>query len=158
MRALIRERMRGIGYTLAGEWGAQLSHWRCNRLGATGKASPLLLQANGRRASNIGRIDTRMTRRCHLAASELMQSAKGMDVEELMPGFIRPGGVVVTHMPRGGRLTIVFSRALRARSASGESYARVARASARHPCGAEMTPFRAEDCPTRVACVFAVRR
>lgn len=69
---------------------ARPSHWRCNRLGATGKASPLLLQANGRWASNIGRIDTRMTRKCHLAASELMQTAKGLDAEELiMLGFVQ---------------------------------------------------------------------
>ena len=91
MRALIRGRMRALGWTDASEWGASHS---C-RIGgatdlvATGQASPLLLQAEGRWASDVGRIYERMTRRCHLAASTLMQSARGRDVEELLPGFVQ---------------------------------------------------------------------
>ena len=41
----------------------------------------------GRWASNIGRIYARMTRRSQLAASGLMQTARGRDLEELFPGF-----------------------------------------------------------------------
>lgn len=90
MRALIRERMRAIGYTRAKEWGAHSCRiGGATDLVATGKASPLLLQAKGRWASDIGRIYARMTRRCHLAASELMQRAKGRDVEELLPNFVQ---------------------------------------------------------------------
>ena len=57
--------------------------------GATdlGDTSPLLLQAKGRWASDIGRIYARMTRRAHLAASALMHKAKGCDLEELLPEF-----------------------------------------------------------------------
>ena len=90
MRELVRERMRSIGYTEACEWGSHSCRvGGATDLVSTGKASPLLLQAKGRWASDIGRIYARMTRRCHLAASELMQSAKGRDVEELVPGFVQ---------------------------------------------------------------------
>lgn len=90
MRALIRSRMHSIGFTEASDWGSHSCRiGGATDLVATGKASPLLLQAKGRWASDIGRIYARMTRRCHLAASELMQSAKGRDVEELMPGFVQ---------------------------------------------------------------------
>lgn len=90
MRALIRARMSAIGSGEPKDWGAH----SCRIGGATDlvsteKASPLLLQAKSRWASDIGRIYARMTRRCHLAASELMQAAKGRDVEELMPGFVQ---------------------------------------------------------------------
>ena len=90
MRSLIRQRMRSIGYATASDWGAHSCRiGGATDLVATGKASPLLLQAKGRWASDIGRIYARMTRRCHLAASELMQSAKGRDVEELLPDFVQ---------------------------------------------------------------------
>lgn len=58
-------------------------------LAATGKASPILLQAKGRWASDIGQIYARMTRRCQLlaASEQLMQSAKGRDLEQLFPAF-----------------------------------------------------------------------
>lgn len=82
--------MRDIGYTTAADWG---SH-SCRKGGATdlvatGKASPLLLQTTDRWSSNVVRIEARMTRRWHLAALEVMQAAKGRDVEELMPGFVQ---------------------------------------------------------------------
>ena len=58
-------------------------------LASTGKCSPVLLQAKGRWGSDIGRIYARMTRRSQLAASKLMQSAKGRDIEELIPNFVQ---------------------------------------------------------------------
>lgn len=90
MRSLVRERMHAIGYVVSKEWGAHSCRiGGATDLVSTGKASPLLLQAKGRWASDIGRIYARMTRRCHLAASELMQKAKGRDVEELFPDFVQ---------------------------------------------------------------------
>ena len=90
MRDVIRRRMAGIGHGDSSDWGAHSCRiGGATDLVATGKASPLLLQAKGRWASDIGRIYARMTRRCHLAASELMQSAKGRDVEELFPSFVQ---------------------------------------------------------------------
>lgn len=72
-RDMIRERMAGIGHDVPSDWGAHSCHiGGATDLVTTGKASPLLLQAKGRWASDIGRIYARMTRRCHLAASELM--------------------------------------------------------------------------------------
>ena len=54
-------------------------------------ASPLLLQAKGRWAGDLGRIYARMTRRSQLAASRTMMRAKlGKDLEELFPGFVQP--------------------------------------------------------------------
>ena len=52
-------------------------------------ASPALLQAKGRWATDIGRIYARMTRRAQLAASEPMQMRGGRDLEELCPGFVQ---------------------------------------------------------------------
>ena len=46
-------------------------------LASTGQASELLLQAKGPWQSDIGRIYARMTRRMHLAVSELMHKARG---------------------------------------------------------------------------------
>ena len=57
---------------------------------ATGEVSELLLQARGRWSSDIARIYARMTRRAHLAASDLMFSARGRDLEELIPDFVEP--------------------------------------------------------------------
>ena len=59
---------------------------------ATGQLSQLLLQAKGRWQSDIGRIYARMTRRAHLAASELMHHARGRDLEELLPAFTQAAG------------------------------------------------------------------
>ena len=54
-------------------------------------ASPLLLQAKGRWAGDLGRIYARMTRRGQLAASRKMMRARvGRDLEELFPGFVQP--------------------------------------------------------------------
>ena len=57
---------------------------------ATGKASQLLLEARGRWSSDVAAIYARMTRRMHLAASDLMFQAKGRDLEELIPEFVQP--------------------------------------------------------------------
>ena len=51
-------------------------------------AIPVLLQAKGRWASDVGKIYARMTRRAHLAASDLMFTrSTGRDLEEIMPDF-----------------------------------------------------------------------
>ena len=54
---------------------------------ATGGCSEVLLAAKGRWGSDIGKIYARMTRRAQLAASKLMQSARGRDLEELIPTY-----------------------------------------------------------------------
>ena len=52
-------------------------------------ASPVLLQAKGRWASDIGRIYARMTQSSQLAASVAMQRrGGGRDMEELLAGFV----------------------------------------------------------------------
>jgi len=85
MRALVRLRVRQLGYTNPFEWGAHSCRiGGATDLTSTGHVSPLLLQAKGRWASDIGQIYSRMTRRAQLAASELMYAAKGRDLEELL--------------------------------------------------------------------------
>ena len=88
LRELVRARMRDIGYNNRNEWGAHsMRIGGATDLASTGDTSPLLLQARGRWASDIGQIYARMTRRCQLAASGLMQKARGRDLEELLPDF-----------------------------------------------------------------------
>jgi len=90
LRELVRARAKSIGYTVRSEWGAHSARiGGATDLASTGDASPLLLQARGRWASDIGRIYARMTRRCQLAASGLMQKARGRDLEELLPEFVQ---------------------------------------------------------------------
>lgn len=91
MRRLIRTRVQELGYEQPEEWGAH----SCRIGGATdlvaaGDVSPLLLQAKGRWGSDIGRIYARMTRRSQLAASRLMQKARGRDFEEIYASFVQP--------------------------------------------------------------------
>jgi len=70
------------------QWGAHSPRvGGATDLCATGKSSAVLLQAKGRWASDIGKIYARMTWRMQLAASRLMQTARGRDIEELMPEF-----------------------------------------------------------------------
>ena len=57
-------------------------------LTAQGGCSQLILEGKGRWSSDIGRIYTRMTRRMQLAASDMMHTARGRDLEELMPEFV----------------------------------------------------------------------
>ena len=58
---------------------------------ADGGGSPLLLQAKGRWASDIGKIYARMTLRAQLSASKLMQKGKGSrDLEDIFPDFTQP--------------------------------------------------------------------
>lgn len=91
MRMLVRLRMQQLGYEEPKQWGAHSCRiGGATDLVATGKASAVLLQAKGRWASDIGKIYARMTRRCQLAASELMQAARGRDLEELLPEFVQP--------------------------------------------------------------------
>lgn len=91
MRSLIRQRMKDLGFRHPRQWGAQSCRiGGATDLASTGKASQLLLQAKGRWSSDIGKIYARMTRRCQLAASRLMQRASGRDIEELLPDFTQP--------------------------------------------------------------------
>ena len=88
LRALVQKRAASLGYADSRQWGAHsLRIGGATDLASTGEASQLLLQAKGRWASDIGKIYARMTRRSQLAASALMQKARGRDLEELLPGF-----------------------------------------------------------------------
>ncbi|KAL1503442.1 hypothetical protein AB1Y20_011930 [Prymnesium parvum] len=87
MRALIRLRVRQLGYPDPHEWGAHSCRiGGATDLTSTGRVSPLLLQAKGRWASDIGQIYSRMTRRAQLAASELMYAAKADGVAAHLRG------------------------------------------------------------------------
>lgn len=91
MRGCIRRRMEALGYSEASRWGAHSCRiGGATDLVATGRASQVLLQAKGRWASDVGRIYARMTRKGQIAASRLMQDARGRDLEELLPGFVQP--------------------------------------------------------------------
>lgn len=91
MRQCVRRRMTALGYGNESEWGAHSCRiGGATDLMATGQASQLLLQAKGRWASDVGKIYARMTRNGQIAASKLMQSARGRDLEELLPGFVQP--------------------------------------------------------------------
>lgn len=91
MRKLVRLRMKQLGYAKPNQWGAESCRiGGATDLASTGRASQLLLQAKGRWSSDIGKIYARMTRRCQLAASRLMQRAVGRDIEEIMPDFTQP--------------------------------------------------------------------
>lgn len=91
MRKLVKERMRQLGYEQSAHWGAHSCRiGGATDLAAAGNTSPLLLQAKGRWAGDIGRIYARMTRRGQIAASKLMQKAKGKDLEEIFGDFAQP--------------------------------------------------------------------
>ena len=88
LREFTRDCAGMLGHKERTQWGAHSARiGGATDLASTGKASQLLLQAKGRWASDIGRIYARMTRRNQLAASRLMQRAKGRDLEELIPGY-----------------------------------------------------------------------
>lgn len=91
MRALVKERMVQLGYDHPEHWGAHSCRiGGATDVAATGNTSPLLLQAKGRWAGDIGRIYARMTRRGQIAASKLMQKARGRDLEEILGDFVQP--------------------------------------------------------------------
>ena len=91
LRKTTRSMAALLGYTTSSEWGAHSARiGGATDLAATGKASELVLKAKGRWASDIGAIYARMTARSLLAASQLMQKARGRDLEELMPDFVQP--------------------------------------------------------------------
>lgn len=91
MRGLVKARMAELGHTVSADWGAHSCRiGGATDLVATGRASPLLLQAKGRWSCDIGRIYARMTRRSQLAASDLMQEGRGRDLEELLGDFVQP--------------------------------------------------------------------
>eukprot|EP00327_Prymnesium_parvum_P009739 CAMPEP_0184391484 /NCGR_PEP_ID=MMETSP0007-20130409/14136_1 /TAXON_ID=97485 /ORGANISM="Prymnesium parvum, Strain Texoma1" /LENGTH=183 /DNA_ID=CAMNT_0026741611 /DNA_START=76 /DNA_END=628 /DNA_ORIENTATION=+ len=92
LRTLVRRRMRALGERNLDEWGAHSCRiGGATDLGSSKGASPLLLQARGRWASDIGKIYNRMTRQALLAASKMMYGApKGRDLEEIFPDFAQP--------------------------------------------------------------------
>ena len=88
MRATVQRYAQLIGQGTAAQWGAHSPRiGGATDLAATDKCSPALLAAKGRWASDIGNIYARMTRKSQLAASRLMQTARGRDLEELLPQF-----------------------------------------------------------------------
>ena len=97
-RPLTTERFRALNkrYARLLGWDPKQAGAHTPRIGgaaeyvATGEASELLLQARGRWSSDIARVYARMTRRAHLAASDLMFQARGRDLEELIPEFAEP--------------------------------------------------------------------
>ena len=89
MRQMARKIMRAAGQPRARVGAHSFRIGGATDLADQG-ASPLLLQAKGRWASDIGRICARMTRRTQLAASRLMQERGGRDMEELLPAFAQP--------------------------------------------------------------------
>lgn len=91
LRKVVKSYARLLGFTNMHEWGAHSPRiGGATDLASTGKASELLLKAKGRWSSEIGQIYARMTQRSLLAASRLMQKARGRDLEEIMPTFTQP--------------------------------------------------------------------
>lgn len=91
LRRAVRNAAYDIGYRGRGEWGAHSPRiGGATDLAATGKTSELMLRAKGRWASDIGAIYSRLTTRALLAASRLMQKARGRDLEEVIPDFVQP--------------------------------------------------------------------
>ena len=91
LRSTVKSYARALGFANMSEWGAHSPRiGGATDLGATGQATELLLKAKGRWSSEIGKIYARMTARSLLAASRLMQKAKGRDLEEIMPLFVQP--------------------------------------------------------------------
>jgi hypothetical protein len=92
LREFTRDCAGRLGFEDRAQWGAHSARiGGASDLAATGRASQILLQAKGRWASDVGKIYARMTRRNQLAASRLMQQARGRDIEELIPEFVQVG-------------------------------------------------------------------
>jgi hypothetical protein len=92
VRAIYRHIAKLLGFDVK-QFGAHSGRiGGATDLVATGNPSvPILLQAKGRWASDIGKIYARQTRRAHLAASDLMFTrSTGKDLEEIMPNFVQP--------------------------------------------------------------------
>ena len=88
MRAVVQRYAGLIGQGSKSQWGAHSPRiGGATDLATTDKCSPALLAAKGRWASDIGNIYARMTRKSQLAASRLMQTARGRDLEEILPQF-----------------------------------------------------------------------
>ena len=91
LRATIRRYVKLIGLDRCSQFGAHSARiGGATDIAATGEASELLLRAKGRWASDIGAIYSRLTPRALLAASRLMQRARGRDLEEILPDFVQP--------------------------------------------------------------------
>ena len=93
MRETVRRfaQAAGVHKYVKAHWGAHSCRiGGATDLASTGKASQLLLRAKGRWSSDIGAIYARLTQRSLLAASRLMQKARGRDLEEIIPSFVQP--------------------------------------------------------------------
>jgi hypothetical protein len=91
LRATVRKYARALGYAADREWGAHSGRvGGATDLASTGEASELCLRAKGRWGSDIGAIYARLTTRALLAASRLMQKARGRCLEEVIPEFVQP--------------------------------------------------------------------
>ena len=93
MRETVRRfaQAAGVHAYVKAHWGAHSCRiGGATDLASTGKASQLLLRAKGRWSSDIGAIYARLTQRSLLAASRLMQKARGRDLEEIIPSFVQP--------------------------------------------------------------------
>ena len=93
MRETVRRfaQAAGVHTYVKAHWGAHSCRiGGATDLASTGKASQLLLRAKGRWSSDIGAIYARLTQRSLLAASRLMQKARGRDLEEIIPSFVQP--------------------------------------------------------------------
>ena len=93
MRETVRRfaQAAGVHAYVKAHWGAHSCRiGGATDLASTGKASQLLLLAKGRWASGIGAIYARLTQRSLLAASRLMQKARGRDLKEIIPSFVQP--------------------------------------------------------------------
>ena len=86
-KALVKRVAAGLGFDPA-EFGAHSP-----RIGGAtdiSDKSPLLLQAKGRWAGDLGAIYSRLTRRGLVRASKAMQRRGGRDMEELHAAFAQP--------------------------------------------------------------------
>ena len=91
LRTTIRRFAALIGEINRLDWGAHSARiGGATDLASCGKSSELLLKAKGRWASDIFIIYSRLTARQLLGASAMMQSARGRDLEEIIPAFTQP--------------------------------------------------------------------
>lgn len=91
LRATVRRYVTLIGITCPKLFGAHSPRiGGATDLASTGKATELVLRAKGRWAGDVGAIYNRLTTRGLLAASRLMQRARGRDLEEILPDFSQP--------------------------------------------------------------------
>lgn len=91
LRKLVRKCMGQLGENKLEDWSAHSARiGGATDLASTGRLCQSTLQTKGRWASDIAKIYMRGTRRTQLEASQLMQRARGRDLEEILPEFSQP--------------------------------------------------------------------